>query len=260
MTRRTAWARRSSPVGAALLLLAACSKPAPSDVEVEIRSVGVDRMSHSPVIVLQDKAHRTGIPIWIGPGEAQAIAMQLEGVNPPRPMTHDLIKDLLVQSGVDLDRIVIGDLREGTYYATIHLKAAGRGVEVDSRPSDAIALAVRFRKPIFVARALLAGDAAIDIQKIFGSDTLEFRGVTVQSVSSDLADALHLGSADGVLVASLAADVDGLQRGDLIVAVNGEAVHGLSHFAEITGGLGEEEADLGIERAGERLEVPLPAR
>lgn len=251
----------ASLAGAACLLtLAACSKPASTEVEVEIRSVGVDRMSHSPVVVLQDKEHRTGIPIWIGPGEAQAIAMQLEGVNPPRPMTHDLMKEILVRSGVDLDHIVIGDLKDRTYFATIHLKADGRGVEVDSRPSDAIALAVRFKKPIFVARTLLDGESAIDIQKIFGSDTLEFRGVTVQAVSGDLADALHLDSADGVLVAELAEDVDGLQRGDLIVAVNGEPVHGLSHFAEITNDLGTADAALAVDRAGERLEVPLPAR
>jgi len=242
-----------------LLAFAACSKPPPADVEVEIRSVGVDSVSHSPVVVLQDKEHRTGLPIWIGPGEAQAIAMQLEGVNPPRPMTHDLMKNLLTESGVDLDRVVIGDFRDRTYFAKIHLRAAGKGVEVDSRPSDAIALAVRFKKPIFVARTLLHGDTAIDIQKVFGSESVEARGVTVQALSEDLVEAMHLGAGKGVLVSSVGPGVEGVERGDLIVAVNGRPVQGLSHFAEVMDGLGVDTATLQIYRGEERLEVELRA-
>ena len=246
----------------ALLLLgflAACTKSEPDDVEVEVRSVGVDSLSNSPVVVLQDKAHRTALPIWIGASEAQAIAMQIEGVNPPRPMTHDLMKDLLVQSGVELERVVISDMKDRTYFAAIHLRAGGKGVSVDGRPSDAIALAVRFKKPIFVAKGLLTGEAAIDIQKAFGSDTIESRGITVQALSAELAEVFDLASASGVLVSRVADGVPDLRRGDVIIWVNGEAVETLAQFAETMGKLGSATAHLRVQRGGSRFEVAVPA-
>jgi uncharacterized protein len=242
-----------------LLLLAACSKAETTEVEVEVRTVGMDRISQSPVVLLQDKGHAIGLPIWIGPAEAQAIAMQLEGLSAPRPSTHDLMKNLLVQSGVELDRVVIGDLIDRTYTAQIHLVADGRGVEVDSRPSDAIALAVRFKKPIFVARALLRGSGAIDIQKMFGSETLELRGLTVQALSADLAEVFGIDTVEGVLVSGVAPGLAGIQSGDRILAVGGRPVLNLSQFAEQMRAVGGAEVTLQIERSDQQLEVVLPA-
>ena len=144
--------------------LAACRTQEKSEVEVEVRSVGFDNASNAPVVVLQDHDRKVALPIWIGPAEAQAIVMQMQGINPPRPMTHDLIKEMLDGAGVEFRKVLIQDLKDSTYYAQIFLHAGRQDLQVDSRPSDAIALAVRFHRPIFVARALLKGDSAIDLQ------------------------------------------------------------------------------------------------
>lgn len=251
--------RAAITVVALAIVLAGCSRPESGDVEVEVRSVGLDNLSHSPVVVLQDKAHRTALPIWIGANEAQAIAMQLEGVNPPRPMTHDLMRDLLVQSGVDLQRVVIGDLKDRTYFARIHLANGRREVAVDSRPSDAIALAVRLKKPIFVARSLMTGEAALDVRQTFGADTVELRGITVQEVSADLAEILEIDEAGGVLVSGVGPGTAELRRGDVIVAVNGTAVGSLADFVEAMEAGEGEEVRLRVAREGEDHEVALPA-
>lgn len=243
----------------ALLLLAACSKSEPGDIEMEVRTVGLDRMSDSPVVLLQDKQHRTALPIWIGPAEAQAIAMQLQGLSPPRPSTHDLMKNMLVESGVGLDRVVISDLVDRTYIAKIHLVAEGKAVELDSRPSDAIALAIRLKKPIFVARALMGPRAAIDIHQVFGSDTAEVRGLTVQDLTAELAELFDLSAVEGVLVSGVAPGIDALERGDRIFAVEGEPVVDLAQFSERIQARGHRAVRLEAERAGNRFEAVLPA-
>ncbi len=255
--------RRLVGVGLGLVLGlagAACSRPESTEVEVDVRSVGLDSASHAPVVLLQDKDRRTGLPIWIGPAEAQAIAMELEGVRPPRPMTHDLMKDLLVQSGVEVRRVVIGKIEDRTYFARIHLRAGRGDVEVDSRPSDAIALAVRLEKPIFVARALMAGETAIDIEQAFGAESVDARGLTVQSLSAELAEVLEIHSASGVLVSGVAEGVQGVRRGDIVTAVNGVEVRGPGHFAQTIASLGAKIARLRVERDGRRFEVDLLAR
>ena len=162
-TRRV-WVWVWLPVLIAAATFSACHSKEKTEIEVEVRSVGFDNASHAPVVVLQDHDRKVALPIWIGPAEAQSIAMQMEGVNPPRPLTHDLIKSILDQSGVEFERAVIQDLKESTYYARICLRAGGHDLEIDSRPSDAIALAIRFHKPIFVATGLLHGDSSIDLQ------------------------------------------------------------------------------------------------
>jgi bifunctional DNase/RNase len=91
-----------------------------------------------PVVLLQDRNGRKSIPIWIGMAEAQAIALQLQGKASPRPLTHDLLKTILEEVGVELDRVLVTDLKEGTYYARIHLINGRKIMEVDSRPSDAM--------------------------------------------------------------------------------------------------------------------------
>src|SRR5882672_3422789 len=122
-------------------------------VEVKVDGVVLDPDSGSPVVRLVEKAkaHRE-LPIWIGPFEAQAIALEMQGVPPPRPLTHDLMKQLVERLGGKLVRVEITDLRENTYFATVHLEGpGGKGFAVDSRPSDAIALALRLHGPILVA-------------------------------------------------------------------------------------------------------------
>ncbi|MEM1181544.1 MAG: bifunctional nuclease family protein [Acidobacteriota bacterium] len=118
---------------------------------------------NTPVVVLQDQNEARLLPIWIGPAEANAIMLEIEGVRPPRPLTHDLIINTLTSLDAQLVQIVISDLRDGTFYAALHLQTSGGDVEVDSRPSDAIALALRVDAPVLVAEPVL--DAASQDQR-----------------------------------------------------------------------------------------------
>ena len=119
-------------------------------VAVRVERVTVDTSNNRFVVILKDDTYRRWLPIVVGPAEAQAIAFQLEKVVPPRPMTHDLMKSLLESMEVQVGRVIVSDLKENTYYATIDIKRNGAQYSVDARPSDAIALALRVSAPIFV--------------------------------------------------------------------------------------------------------------
>ncbi|HEY4928108.1 MAG TPA: bifunctional nuclease family protein [Acidimicrobiales bacterium] len=125
-------------------------------VEVRLRAVRVDLQSNTPVLLLQETEGlgRT-LPIFIGAPEATAIAFALQGMDTPRPLTHDLIRDLLESLGAEVIRVVVTELRSSTYYADIVLRTEGREVPVSSRPSDAVAVAVRTGAPLFVADDLM---------------------------------------------------------------------------------------------------------
>jgi len=123
---------------------------------MELIGVRVELPSHQPIVLLRETSGRHRVlPIFIGPPEATAIALALDGVETPRPMTHDLLKSLLDELGASVDKIVVTDLVESTFYAVIHLHAAEVSHEISSRPSDAIALAVRVGSPIFAEEAVL---------------------------------------------------------------------------------------------------------
>ena len=131
-------------------------------VEVELAAVRVDLQSKMPVVLLQERegARRT-LPIFIGPPEATAIAFAIQGVVTERPMTHDLIRDLLTTFDVALERVLVTELRGTTYYAEIHATLGGRSFTISSRPSDAIAIAVRMGTSLFVADDLLDAEGVI---------------------------------------------------------------------------------------------------
>jgi bifunctional DNase/RNase len=124
-------------------------------LEVRLTAVRVDLQSNTPVVLLQEAIGSRSLPIFIGAPEATAIAFALQGVDVPRPMTHDLMKDLLEALGAHITRVVVTEVREATYYAEIHLDVAGRAVTLSSRPSDAIALAARTGSPLFVEDDLM---------------------------------------------------------------------------------------------------------
>jgi uncharacterized protein len=233
---------------------AACSQSPNPDVEVEVSRVAVDPTSRSPVVLLEDKAHNVALPIWIGPAEAHAIASRLEGVESPRPLTHDLMKALMERVGVGLQRVVIRELRENTYYASIIVLLDGKEVEIDSRPSDAIALAVRFQQPIFVNRALLEGQTALDLRGVRG-DALSIGSVTVQVLSDEMADYFDLPAGQGVVVSNVAGTADdGLRRGDVILEVDGSPVRDPADFrAKLYAHDGS--SDLAVHRDGSRLHL-----
>jgi len=124
-------------------------------VEMVVESVRVHMLSNRHVVILKEKARDRYLPIWIGPWEASAIAMRLQGLAPERPLTHDLLASTLEQLGAVIERVVISELAEETFHARIFLELAGRTVEVDSRPSDALALAVRTSVQVFAAEDVL---------------------------------------------------------------------------------------------------------
>jgi len=131
-------------------------------VEMELVGVRVELPSNTPIVLLREVGgQRRVLPIFIGGPEATAIAFALDGVVTPRPMTHDLMKDLLDELGARVERIVVTDLAEGTFFAEIHLQAADGAHQVSSRPSDALALAVRIGAPIFAEEAVVDEAATV---------------------------------------------------------------------------------------------------
>ncbi|MDA8034108.1 MAG: bifunctional nuclease family protein [Actinomycetota bacterium] len=125
-------------------------------LEVRLSAVQVDLQSNNPVILLQEKDGGRSLPIFIGAAEATAIAYALQQVAVPRPLTHDLMKELLDALGVTVVRVVVTEVRQETYYAEIHLEHGGKPIRVSSRPSDAVALAARTGSPLFVEDELMA--------------------------------------------------------------------------------------------------------
>jgi uncharacterized protein len=120
------------------------------EVEMKIRGLMMDPVTNMPIVILKDVGSETVLPIWVGVYEANAIALEIEKVTTPRPMTHDLIKNVLVGLDAQVHKVVVTELREDTFYAVIWLDRAGQIISIDSRPSDALALALRMDCPIFV--------------------------------------------------------------------------------------------------------------
>ncbi len=125
------------------------------EVEMKIRGLMMDPVSNMPIVVLKDVNGNSILPIWVGIYEANAIALEIEKVSTPRPMTHDLIKTLLLGLGTGMRKVVVSELKEDTFYAIIWLEKEGELISVDSRPSDALALALRLDCPIYVDETVL---------------------------------------------------------------------------------------------------------
>jgi bifunctional DNase/RNase len=132
-------------------------------VEMAFRGLIIDPVQNVPIVILRDEANQRALPIWVGPVEANAIALQIENLAPPRPMTHDLLRQMLVEFGATLSRVVIADLRNGTFYAYLELVRDGESLFIDSRPSDAIALSLRMKAPIFVEARVLDQAKSLEV-------------------------------------------------------------------------------------------------
>jgi bifunctional DNase/RNase len=127
-----------------------------------VGGITIDPSTKMPIVVLKDPDNKLNLPIWIGPLEATAMATELEGIKPQRPMTHDLLRNLLTEFGATVESAEITELRENTYFARIQVKSReGRAIEIDSRPSDAIALALRTKSPIYVAKKVLEASSEL---------------------------------------------------------------------------------------------------
>jgi bifunctional DNase/RNase len=134
-------------------------------IEMTIKGLMIDPITNMPIIILRDQDGQRVLPIWVGVFEANAIALQIENVQTPRPMTHDLLKNVIDDLRGQVERIVVCELKENTFYARIHMSVDGRALEVDARPSDAIALALRTRSPIFVEETVIQSARSVESSK-----------------------------------------------------------------------------------------------
>ena len=133
------------------------------EVEMKIRGLMMDPVTNMPIVILKDATSSDVLPIWVGIYEANAIALEIEKVSTPRPMTHDLIKTLLTGLDAGIRKVVVSELKEDTFYALIYLLLNGDTVAIDARPSDAIALALRTRAPIYVEETVIDNAKTADI-------------------------------------------------------------------------------------------------
>jgi bifunctional DNase/RNase len=153
-------------------------------IELELVGVRVELPHNQPIVLLKERSGERFLPIWIGAVEATAIAFALQGVEAARPLTHDLMRDLLGSLNVSVDRIVVTELRERTFYAEIHMTADGENVVVSSRPSDAVALAVRTTSPIYADEVVLA-EAGIEIEDDEEEEVEQFKEFLEQITPED---------------------------------------------------------------------------
>jgi bifunctional DNase/RNase len=206
--------------------------PAPAPLyQLHIKNIGMSPDGQTPVVVLADEDEREFLFVWVGLAEAQAIMMELRGIKPPRPMTHDLIATLISELGGKVERMTITEMRENTYIGSLALTVNGKPREIDCRPSDGIAIALHAKAPIMATpevmkhAAAMPDDAPSDETKAREIPTL---GITVQVVTKDLAVAFGIKDARGVLVsASTSKD---LLAGDIIIGVGDKDVNTTTEF------------------------------
>jgi bifunctional DNase/RNase len=142
-------------------------------VEMKVRGLALDPVSNMPIIILRDEEEKRSLPIWVGIFEANAIALELEKISTPRPMTHDLMKNLVESVEAKVEKIVVNDLRDNTFFALIHLRLGEEEITVDSRPSDAIALALRVGAPIFVDEDVVRRAKSVEVGPVKETDDQE---------------------------------------------------------------------------------------
>lgn len=156
-------------------------------IEMKVAGITVDPITNTPIVLLKDLEEKNVLPIWIGLLEASSIATAIENITTPRPMTHDLLKNILDNLGVTLVKIEVNDLRDNTYFALLHLDVEGKRLVIDSRPSDAIAIALRTGAPIFVEEAVIMKSSKVDLSKKGDkvvTDTTEWEDI-LENLSQD---------------------------------------------------------------------------
>jgi bifunctional DNase/RNase len=209
-------------------------------LEVKVYSLIVDPSSMQPVVLLAAPSGELVMPIWIGPNEAAAIQGELEGTKPPRPMTHDLLERVIQRLNGTVRRVTITQEKEGIYYAIIVLEKDRTLLELDARPSDSIAMALKFKAPIFISRSLFK-ERAVLLQE--QKNVEESYGLTIQELNPMLAESFSFKEGKGVLIADVKggsqAEKDGIQRGDILVEIGEQKIEDVaamrSALAEIKG-------------------------
>lgn len=205
----------------------AAAQPA-SVIEMKVRGVVIDPNSQAPVVVLEGIAAREFLPIWIDLAEARAISMEIEQIKTTRPLTHDLIRNILNGLGAKVNRITITDLLNSTYIATISMATKGQESEIDSRPSDAIAIALRMKAPIFVSSQVIEKSKPPPGLTSRTEQTQRRLGIQAQELTHELAKLMDSQTARGVVVTEVAtgsaAMKAGIRRGDIITKLNDQPV------------------------------------
>ncbi len=205
-------------------------------VPLTVRELVLDPRSNQPVLLLHDEDGDRVLPVWIGTSEANAIMLELRNVTTPRPMTHDLIRNILEGVDAEVVRVVIHDVRQSTYLGQIVLEVEESEVIVDSRPSDAIALALRVKAPIFASTKVLNRAQQLEEFQAIRTNVLGKYGLTLQELTPDLASHFKGVEPGGILVADVrtnsSASRDGLRRGDLIHRVNEAQVASVEEFLQ----------------------------
>lgn len=203
----------------------------PHEVKVEVSSIGMDRGSGAHYVLLEDESQNRALPILIGDIEAQAIMLELHGLQAPRPMTHDLLRSVIEDTGNHVQRVVISDMRDDVYYAKIFLDHGKNAI--DSRPSDAIALAMGTNAPIYVTDTLLESRSELGIGPAAHFPRSEHgAGIRVQELTPELAAYFNVAPKSALLVAAAdsQAMAAGLRPGDLVTKINGKPVTALADF------------------------------
>ena len=211
-------------------------QPLDEDIlEMKVKGVTMDPHGNTPVVILEEPQGRRAFPIWIGLPEARAIVLEMEGVSTPRPLTHALLSNILTDLNVKITRIIITDIQDNTFYATMVLRQGNKTLTIDARPSDAIALALHVNAPVFVTKKLLDVMRTVTLQEpaspAVSTKTL---GMHIQSLDATLANFFHLAQADGVLVSAVEAGSQaerrGMRHGDVITSVDGKPIKDIQDF------------------------------
>jgi hypothetical protein len=203
-------------------------------VETKIKTMILDPRTDTPVLVLETVADKQLVPIWIDIPEAKAIALELKHVAVPRPLTHDLIRNILDGVGATLQRVTITDIRDNTYFAVLTIRLHGQEFRIDSRPSDAIAVALRMKAPTYVSAKVLKQSKEVPAAGDPNRRLRKKLGIQAQDLTLELAALLDIQFQPGVLVAEVAAgsraETLGIRPGDVITKINEKPIQTVSQL------------------------------
>lgn len=227
------------------------------EYKVIVKGIIFDRATQNPVVILLTEDENRFVPIWIGFAEAMSIDMIMKNIKPPRPMTHDLIKDFFDKLGVKPERVSIVDIRDNTYYAVIKVKTPDKSFDVDSRPSDAIAIALRFGTPIYITQKIL--DVSIKVPEEEKAQRIwNVLGISLQLITPELES--FFGS-KGLVISDVknGSPAEGrLKRGDIITKINGKDINDEKSISLIKEEiLNSREIEIHIIRDGEKRKIKI---
>lgn len=250
-----------------LLIITACNFPISGKnrdelIEVTVKGITIDVQSNSPMVILEDKKGNKMMPIWIGLNEARAIATELEGITLPRPMTHDLMKNVISGLNASLERVIVNDLKNSTFYALVVIRFKRKSYQFDARPSDAIALALRFSVPIYVEKSVFEKAQVFQIPSELSEGWQDvIMGFSAQDLNSEISEAMGLKGVSGVIVSDVRAgsssERDGLKRGDVIINADDKPIKSLKDLIEVINQSEDKPLNVKVLREGKEITLTL---